>query len=162
MTSDVADVIDDLGVEVVAFEPIRHCGAAFFAAPRGPIGLSLGDRACLALAQRDGVPVVTADRAWAARLGIGVEVELMPCGLAVLLHARRSGGGAGLPFSPDATEACLAGGERSWPAREACVGSSAEACIDTPDGSTTVGMGFCLGAERRYWDARLNAPTRRC
>lgn len=27
-------------------------------------GLSLGDRFCLALAQRDGLPVVTADRQW--------------------------------------------------------------------------------------------------
>lgn len=27
-------------------------------------GLSLGDRACLALAQREGLPVLTGDRAW--------------------------------------------------------------------------------------------------
>ena len=30
-----------------------------------PLGLSLGDRACLALAKRLTVPVVTADRVWA-------------------------------------------------------------------------------------------------
>lgn len=36
-------------------------------------GLSLADRACLALASRLGVPVVTADRAW-TRLDVGVEV----------------------------------------------------------------------------------------
>lgn len=36
---------------------------------RGPTrdqGLSLGDRACLALAAREQLPVLTADRAWAA------------------------------------------------------------------------------------------------
>jgi ribonuclease VapC len=36
-------------------------------------GLSLADRACLALASRLGVPAVTADRAWSA-LDVGVEV----------------------------------------------------------------------------------------
>ncbi len=39
-------------------------------------GLSLGDRACLALAQREGVPAFTADRAWAS-LDIGVEIRLI-------------------------------------------------------------------------------------
>ncbi len=40
------------------------------------VGLSLGDRACLALAEREGLPVLTADRAWAA-LDIGVEIRLI-------------------------------------------------------------------------------------
>lgn len=39
-------------------------------------GLSLGDRACLALAQREGVRVLTADKAW-ADLTIGVEIEVI-------------------------------------------------------------------------------------
>ena len=38
-------------------------------------GLSLGDRACLALAQREGLPALTADRRW-AEIDIGVEVRL--------------------------------------------------------------------------------------
>lgn len=38
------------------------------------LGLSLGDRACLALALRLGLPVMTADRAW-EELGLEVEVE---------------------------------------------------------------------------------------
>ena len=29
--------------------------------------------------------------------------------------------------------------------------------METPDGSTTVGMGFCLEREWRFWDGRLNA-----
>jgi uncharacterized protein YecT (DUF1311 family) len=60
-----------------------------------------------------------------------------------------------VPFSIEATEACLAGAS-DRAGREACVGASAEACMDTPDGSTTVGMGFCLGAERDWWGVRLN------
>lgn len=41
-------------------------------------GLSLGDRACIALARRMGVKVMTADRAWHA-LGrqLGIDVELI-------------------------------------------------------------------------------------
>jgi ribonuclease VapC len=37
-------------------------------------GLSLGDRACLALAQALGLPAMTADRAWAG-LEVGIEIR---------------------------------------------------------------------------------------
>lgn len=39
-------------------------------------GLSLGDRACLALAQRRGAPALTAERVWAA-LDLDIEVQLI-------------------------------------------------------------------------------------
>lgn len=39
-------------------------------------GLSLGDRACLALAMARRLPVLTADRAWAG-LDLGVEIDVI-------------------------------------------------------------------------------------
>jgi len=39
-------------------------------------GLSLGDRICLALAERENAPAVTSDRAW-AELGLDIKVELI-------------------------------------------------------------------------------------
>jgi ribonuclease VapC len=40
------------------------------------IGLSLGDRACLALGLAKGLPVLTADTAW-SKLALGIEVRLL-------------------------------------------------------------------------------------
>lgn len=61
-----------------------------------------------------------------------------------------------LPFSPAQTEACLAQAGDGVE-RQVCIGLSASACINTPDGYTTVGMSTCLGRELEYWDGRLNA-----
>jgi uncharacterized protein YecT (DUF1311 family) len=77
-------------------------------------------------------------------------------GLQLLAALAGPAAGQEIPFIAAATEACL--GAAADPAgREACVGRSAEACMATPDGHTTVGMGFCLDRERAYWDGRLNA-----
>jgi uncharacterized protein YecT (DUF1311 family) len=59
-----------------------------------------------------------------------------------------------LPFTPEATEACLAAADVA-PAD--CIGASAGVCMDSPDGYTTVGMSMCLGKEVAYWEDRLNA-----
>ena len=40
-----------------------------------PRGLSLGDRCCLALAERERLPALTSDKRWAG-LSIGVDVQL--------------------------------------------------------------------------------------
>lgn len=40
------------------------------------LGLSIGDRACLALAERERLPVYTTDRAWRG-LDLGVEIRLI-------------------------------------------------------------------------------------
>ena len=60
-----------------------------------------------------------------------------------------------LAFTAAATESCLAAAG-DLPAGKACIGAAADACMETPDGGTTVGMGFCLNSEYEFWDARLN------
>jgi ribonuclease VapC len=68
--------LDDAGVTVVPFD-LAYAKLAAELLPRTQhAGLSLGDCAGLALAIARGVPVLTADRAWAG-LGLPVEVELI-------------------------------------------------------------------------------------
>jgi PIN domain nuclease of toxin-antitoxin system len=61
----VAEGLIDSVLEIVALEPSD--------ALRIAAGLSLGDRACLALAARLVLPALTADRAWN---GVSLEVEV--------------------------------------------------------------------------------------
>lgn len=65
-----------LALRVVDFDEPQARLAAYLRARTHRAGLSLGDRACLALGLRFARPVVTADRAWAS-LQIGVEVILI-------------------------------------------------------------------------------------
>jgi uncharacterized protein YecT (DUF1311 family) len=59
-------------------------------------------------------------------------------------------------FDMSATDSCLAAAEGQQ-SGQSCVGASANACMEaTQGGSSTVGMGACLAAERDAWDARLN------
>jgi len=63
-------------VEVIDFDtPQAEQVGALVALTRSR-GLSLGDRACLALAAREAVPVLTGDRIWST-LNLGVEVRLI-------------------------------------------------------------------------------------
>ena len=64
----------ELSIPVLPFTPPMAARAgAVLAAGRGR-GLSLGDAACLGTAGTLGVPVLTADRAWAA-LDIGIAIR---------------------------------------------------------------------------------------
>jgi ribonuclease VapC len=67
---------DELPVIFVPVDEDLALRAALMAAVTKPLGLSLGDRICLALARRTGLPALTADRSWldvAATLGVVVE-----------------------------------------------------------------------------------------
>jgi PIN domain nuclease of toxin-antitoxin system len=64
------------GFEVIPFDMAAASLAAKLRVATRHLGLSLGDRACLALAERERLPVLTADRAWAS-LDIGVEIRLI-------------------------------------------------------------------------------------
>ena len=68
---------DELPVVFVPVDDDLALQAALMASATKPLGLSLGDRICLALAKRTGLPALTADRAWldvAGTLGVTVEV----------------------------------------------------------------------------------------
>lgn len=61
-------------LQVVVFDQTLSEEAARLRAATRRAGLSLGDRACLALGRVLGLPVLTADRAWTG-LQVGVTVE---------------------------------------------------------------------------------------
>jgi PIN domain nuclease of toxin-antitoxin system len=69
----VRTALADANVVVVPFDESDADTAATLCERTRRAGLSLADRACLALASRLGVPAVTADRAW-ANLDVDVEV----------------------------------------------------------------------------------------
>ncbi len=73
---DVRAVLALVAVEIVDFDRALADTTAVFTAPTRSIGLSLGDRACLALASREALPAVTADRAW-EQTKLGVTVKLI-------------------------------------------------------------------------------------
>jgi len=65
-----------LGARILPFEQGDVVPAAHLRAASRSAGLSLGDRACLALAARLAVPALTADRAW-AELNLDIEIRLI-------------------------------------------------------------------------------------
>lgn len=65
-----------LGLEIRPFDLEAAYAVAVMRAKTRNKGLSLGDRACLALANQLGVPALTADRVW-AELDIDVEIQLI-------------------------------------------------------------------------------------
>jgi ribonuclease VapC len=74
--SAAASAFARLNLRVIAFDEPQARAAARLRPVTRHAGLSLGDRACLALGNRLGCPVVTADRVWAS-LDVGVEIVLI-------------------------------------------------------------------------------------
>jgi len=68
--------IAELNLRVISFDEAQARAAARLRTATRQIGLSLGDRACLALGEKLKRPVVTADRAW-TNIDVGVEVILI-------------------------------------------------------------------------------------
>jgi PIN domain nuclease of toxin-antitoxin system len=69
---DVRGLIDGLGLTVVPFDEEQACAAGLMRPATRRAGLSLGDRACLALARLRRAPAYTTDRSWKATVGVKV------------------------------------------------------------------------------------------
>lgn len=65
-----------LPIQIVEFGEALSLIAGMLRPRTRAFGLSLGDRACLALAQRTGTTAITADRAWAS-LDVGIPIEVI-------------------------------------------------------------------------------------
>jgi PIN domain nuclease of toxin-antitoxin system len=68
--------VGELVLDMVPFDAEQAVQAGMLRRPTMSAGLSFGDRACLALAKRLGVPAATADHAW-LRVDAGVELRLI-------------------------------------------------------------------------------------
>jgi ribonuclease VapC len=62
--------------EIIVFDLEQAAITAALLTQTQPFGLSLGDRACLALGIHLDLPIMTADRVW-AKLDIGVSIEVI-------------------------------------------------------------------------------------
>jgi PIN domain nuclease of toxin-antitoxin system len=72
--SNLVSSLEGLGLNLVSFTPEQAELTASLWKSTQPYGLSLGDRACLALAQSLNAIAVTADKAWANIPNIQVQV----------------------------------------------------------------------------------------
>lgn len=73
---EVREYLESLGLRILPFTTEDAQSTAQLWSNHRRAGLSLGDRACLSLAQKLGLPALTADRGWAA-LNLEVEVRLI-------------------------------------------------------------------------------------
>jgi ribonuclease VapC len=71
----IDESIADLDLTIVAFDAAQADRAGKLRLATRSLGLSLGDRACLALATEQGSIALTTDAAW-AQANVGVQVEL--------------------------------------------------------------------------------------
>jgi ribonuclease VapC len=74
--AEARDDLLSLGLEVVPFDAEQAAVVGALEPVLRGCGISLGDRACLGLAQGRGLPVLTADRIW-AKLDLGIEIRLI-------------------------------------------------------------------------------------
>lgn len=70
------DYISELSLTVVPFGRGEAVEAGLLRGATRGLGLSLGDRACLATARMLQVPAVTADRSWAG-LDLGIDIKVI-------------------------------------------------------------------------------------
>lgn len=74
--AEVRAALGSLRLDIVSFDEEQSMEVARLYPSTRPAGLSLGDRACLALAHLMGLPAMTTDQTWAT-LALGIEVEVI-------------------------------------------------------------------------------------
>ena len=74
--SEALRSLQEINPAIRPFDESLAVEAGFLRAATRQYGLSLGDRACLALALRERIPVVTADRTW-SQLDLGVDIQVI-------------------------------------------------------------------------------------
>ena len=70
----IRELLEELNLEVMPFDSEQAYRAGFLRPLTSAAGLSLGDRACIALGFRLGCAVLTTDREWSV-LDLGLEVR---------------------------------------------------------------------------------------
>lgn len=73
---EISADIAGLEIKIYPFDEAAATAAGILVTSTQRFGLSLGDRACLALAHRLRAHVLTADRVW-AKLDVGVPIEVV-------------------------------------------------------------------------------------
>src|SRR5579884_2683315 len=71
----IHEVLDALGITIVDFDSVFAYKAGLLRLATKKAGLSLGDRACLALAGHLGLPAVTTDRVWES-LSLTIPIQI--------------------------------------------------------------------------------------
>ena len=74
--ADIRRILDNMALQIVAFDEDLAYRAGILRTATRAAGLSLGDRACLALAEQRGLPALTADRTWAT-LPLDIDVDVI-------------------------------------------------------------------------------------
>jgi PIN domain nuclease of toxin-antitoxin system len=69
-------LVQELELIVLPFDAPEAAESARLRGATRPVGLSMGDRACLGVARRLGLTVLTADRAW-LNADVGVAIEFI-------------------------------------------------------------------------------------
>lgn len=72
----IHETLDSLGIKTIDFDMANTYQAGLLRPMTKTLGLSFGDRACLALAQQLRLPAVTADRTW-QKLTLGITVQVI-------------------------------------------------------------------------------------
>ncbi len=73
---EVSNLLRDLALTIAEYDETQAFKAADLIKKTATKGLSLGDRACLALALSCKLPVLTADRIWKS-LDLGIKIEII-------------------------------------------------------------------------------------